>query len=366
MTNNAQYKSSITDKFNKHKEDIVKKNYINMKNFVLGGMFLAGIIALAAYFSYGAVPFFSNYFILFLYFVALNILMVFYFNDMTEKHLINIYLMITPIFLMGIYMGTFGDTTGGAVTIFILICTIPMIITDKPSHITSYTLVISCVFLIASYISKSHDIFMMDLINASIYISIGLGVNLLTLSDRVNSVEEFQYMREKAEIDHLTSIMNRGSGEKAVASLLNKNQFGSFFILDIDDFKSFNDTYGHDLGDKVLKKVAEKLSDLFDNKDIICRMGGDEFVVFSLQYTNQKTLESTLHRLKKNLESVLIDSKKINIKISIGGVICDQNNCTFKQVYNISDTNLYNIKNSGKNNCCISYISGISKNSITL
>ncbi len=357
MTNNAQYNSSISDKFNKHKEAIVRKNYINMKNFVLGGMLLAGIIALASYLSFGVVPFFSNYFIIFLYFVVLNILMRFYFNDIAEKHLINIYLMITPIFLMGIYMGTFGDTTGGAVTIFILICTIPMIITDKPSHITSYTLAISCVFLIASYISKSHDIFVMDLINASIYISIGLGVNLLTLSDRVNSVEEFQYMREKAEVDHLTSIMNRGTGEKAVVSLLNNNQLGSFLILDIDDFKSFNDTYGHELGDKVLKKVAQELRDLFDGKDIVCRMGGDEFVVFSLQYTNQETLENAIHKLQKKLDSVLIDSKKISIKISIGGVICNQHNCTFKQVYNISDTNLYNVKNSGKNNCRISHIS---------
>ncbi len=357
MINNAQYKPKISEKFNKHKEEIIKKNYINMKNFVLGGVFLAGIIALASYLSFGVVPFFINYFILFIYFVALNILMRFHFNDITKKHLINIYLMITPIFLMGIYMGSFGDTTGGAVTIFILICTIPMIITDKPSHITSYTLVISCLFLIASYVSKSHDIFVMDLINASIYISIGLGVNLLTLSDRVNSVEEFQYMREKAEFDHLTSIMNRGSGEKAVVSLLNKNQLGSFLILDIDNFKIFNDTYGHELGDEVLKKVAQELSNLFDSKDIVCRMGGDEFVVFSLQYTNQKTLENAIHKLQKKLESVLIDSEKLDIKISIGGVICDQHNCTFKQVYNISDTNLYNVKNTGKNNFRISHIS---------
>ncbi len=357
MTKNAKYNSSISDKINKYKEEIVEKNYINMKNFVFGGMFLAGLIALASYLSFGAVPFFLNYFIIFIYFVTLNILMIFRFDNITKNHLIYIYLMITPIFLMGIYMGTFGDTTGGAVTIFILICTIPMIITDKPSHITSYTLGISCIFLIASYISKSHDIFMMDLINASIYISIGLGVNLLTLSDRVNSVEEFKCMEEKAEIDHLTSIMNRGAGEKAIVSLLNKNQIASFLILDIDNFKTFNDTYGHDLGDKVLKKVAQELRILFDSKDIVCRMGGDEFVVFSLQYADQKSLETAIHKLQKNLESALINSEKLDIKISIGGVICDKANCTFKQVYNISDTNLYKIKNSGKNNYRISNIS---------
>ncbi len=356
MKIDARYNSHISEKFNKHKEAIVKKNYINMKNFVLGGMFLTGLITLASYFSFGAIPFFLNYFIIFLYFVFLNILMTFRFDWMAKNHLMHIYLMITPIFLMGIYMGSFGDTTGGAVTIFILICTVPMIITDKPSHIISYTLVISCIFLTSSYISKSYDIFMMDLINASIYISIGLSVNLITLSDRVNSVEEFQYMRKKAEFDHLTSILNRGAGEKAVVSLLNKNPVGSFLILDIDDFKTFNDTSGHELGDEVLKKVAQELSDLFDSQDVVCRIGGDEFVVFSIQYTNQKTLENAIHKLQKNLESVLINSNIVNITVSIGGVICNQPNCTFKQLYKISDTNLYNIKNNGKNNYNISNI----------
>ena len=96
----------------------------------------------------------------------------------------------------------------------------------------------------------------------------------------------------KASHDELTGAYNRSGYELLLSSV---DMCTTHLILfDLDNFKRVNDTYGHETGDRVLKKLVQTLQNNFHNDDYICRIGGDEFVVFMVHTTQmQKQLIST-------------------------------------------------------------------------
>ena len=86
-----------------------------------------------------------------------------------------------------------------------------------------------------------------------------------------------------AYYDSLTKLPNRTSFMNKLNEQLelvkSKNVEGAVFFIDLDNFKNINDTMGHDYGDKLLIHLAEQFEKLIDEKDIICRLGGDEFIL---------------------------------------------------------------------------------------
>ena len=91
-----------------------------------------------------------------------------------------------------------------------------------------------------------------------------------------------------SEHDVLTGVLNRYGLKKRIAELFNPEGEGYLCVVDIDNFKTINDTYGHETGDKVLIKIVEVLKKVFRDDDCICRIGGDEFVVFMVHSGNLK------------------------------------------------------------------------------
>lgn len=106
--------------------------------------------------------------------------------------------------------------------------------------------------------------------------------------------ERLQYL---SDTDRMTGINNRGSGEKKIKELLSDGQGGMFVLLDVDKFKSINDTFGHSVGDKVLITLANCLQKAFRANDIIMRLGGDEFAVYVPDVHNKNAGERIIQRL---------------------------------------------------------------------
>lgn len=100
--------------------------------------------------------------------------------------------------------------------------------------------------------------------------------------------EQQNLLRQKAERDALTGLFNRQAFEQMKAKLHNSRGKLAFLLLDVDVFKSINDTYGHDTGDEALIKVAELLEENFRTSDYIFRIGGDEFAVIMEKMTPDK------------------------------------------------------------------------------
>lgn len=117
-------------------------------------------------------------------------------------------------------------------------------------------------------------------------------------------------------------------------------------LIDIDDFKMVNDTYGHREGDRILSTVGKILLHLARDSDICCRYGGEEFAVI-LPLTSVDEADAIVNRMRKTLAQVLPDGKCVTV--SIGVAACGGNTKTYQQLVENSDAALYRAKKKGKN-----------------
>ena len=157
-----------------------------------------------------------------------------------------------------------------------------------------------------------------------------------------------QQLYEAANIDHLTGLLNRKSFYKLAGyELTNFRRYGRQFtaaLIDVDDFKSINDTYGFDVGDKVLQTVAKVMRSLLRNSDIIARTGGDEFIVML-----PETGADSVDVFNKIVKSIKYVDKPCQINLSIGVVTFNTPPKSVDDMLNITDSKMYVAKTYGKN-----------------
>lgn len=158
---------------------------------------------------------------------------------------------------------------------------------------------------------------------------------------------QFDQVKFYSEKDELTGIYNRRFVIKAYENTsLAKRTNNKFFILviDCDNFKTINDTYGHLKGDLVLKKLGEILAESISKKDIVARWGGDEFLVIG-SYTEQTNLETVIQNLKKKMET-LSNQVQMPIEASIGSAIYPNHSKDLFELIKIADDKMYQSKTS--------------------
>jgi len=147
--------------------------------------------------------------------------------------------------------------------------------------------------------------------------------------------------------DALTGMLNRiGFGDYIEKNSVN-GEYVTFLMFDLDNFKNVNDTYGHLVGDEVLKEASRRLDELLSVP--VCRWGGEEFAAFipGDSITNKECDEIVRKFQEKPME---IDDLKLNITVSMGAVVMkNQNNVTMPSVCNSADECLYKAKEEGKN-----------------
>ena len=120
-------------------------------------------------------------------------------------------------------------------------------------------------------------------------------------------------------------------------------------LIDIDHFKNVNDTFGHDVGDKVIRVVAKRISNYIRTSDAAIRWGGEEFIVSFERGMNKEQLRLKAEKICKFVASSQIEG--IDISISIGGVIVKEG--TFNDAYKMADSALYYSKENGRNRVTI-------------
>jgi len=153
----------------------------------------------------------------------------------------------------------------------------------------------------------------------------------------------------KSLTDALTGLRNRDYIKKELGTWLKDGGNGAMFMIDLDNFKTMNDTYGHIMGDKTLQQFAEVLKVYSEEKDMVCRLAGDEFVCFYPNLTDKEVA------CKKAEGIIRTFSNKMGelgyggiISVSIG-IMMAQGGEEFQTVYNKADKALYLVKNNGKN-----------------
>ncbi|MGL4487786.1 MAG: GGDEF domain-containing protein [Yersinia sp. (in: enterobacteria)] len=157
-------------------------------------------------------------------------------------------------------------------------------------------------------------------------------------------------MKDRANIDKLTQLNNRASVDYQLATIHNRRQACGLMILDIDHFKSINDTYGHDGGDIMLTAVSELLTHAVRDEDFIGRYGGEEFIVITHSHEPQ-TIKSVAERIRERVEDLdvtLPDGRRIKATISIGTSLYLPGMSMLKAL-KITDEALYQAKRQGRN-----------------
>lgn len=260
-----------------------------------------------------------------------------------------LYISFTPLFIGAVLLGTYFDPEKPAISIIIFLCVLPLFIIDKPHRIIAYQLFFTCVFVIASYLTKSADVFWADILYLPIYLALGISTNVFSLVERVESAENYVLIRHESECDSLTDLLNRKSGEEKLRRLFDAQVRGAFSIVDIDNFKFFNDRYGHQTGDSILREVGGAIASVFQASDVVWRLGGDEFAVYAVNMTDTDMCIRRFETLADKISGMRFPAcANEPLSISMGCTICSGKNLNFENVYRSSDTALYRAKNSGK------------------
>ncbi|NOR57451.1 MAG: diguanylate cyclase [Sulfurimonas sp.] len=174
---------------------------------------------------------------------------------------------------------------------------------------------------------------------------------------QLDMIDYIGIIKESSEKDFLTGIYNRKYVYEVGRKLFENAKRGNITLacamIDIDHFKNVNDTYGHDVGDKVIIQLAQELSSGFRQSDIVGRLGGEEFCVV-LSSPDVSKLENQFDKLRKKVENIVITgvhedktSYEFSFTISIGvtSVLC----ASFEEMLKFSDQKLYEAKNYGRN-----------------
>ncbi|WP_175420119.1 GGDEF domain-containing protein [Marinitoga sp. 1154] len=155
------------------------------------------------------------------------------------------------------------------------------------------------------------------------------------------------YLKNLSEKDKLTGLYNRLKFDEIINYQIDlykrEGRKFSLIMMDLDNFKEINDTFGHNIGDKILMEFSNILRKNLRKIDFVFRWGGDEFLII-LPNTNLKSAIKVAHKLKK---IILLDKNLKNITASIGLTVYNGEN--IDETINIADTALYNSKNSGRN-----------------
>ncbi|MCW8909332.1 MAG: diguanylate cyclase [Gammaproteobacteria bacterium] len=164
-----------------------------------------------------------------------------------------------------------------------------------------------------------------------------------------------QQLMHLARHDSLTGLANRAFLEEslkvAIAYANRNNKIVAFMFIDLDGFKKVNDDLGHDVGDLLLIRVANKLKGFVRAEDCVSRMGGDEFVVMLFGLDNEENVSVIAKRIIDDFsEPMDINGHSISIGVSIGISLFPQDADNCKDLIKCADQAMYQVKKSGKNN----------------
>ena len=168
-----------------------------------------------------------------------------------------------------------------------------------------------------------------------------------------------QELKNLAERDKLSNLLNKSAMEHKCRSYINREANGKFcalFIIDLDNFKSVNDSLGHMTGDMAIKDVAKKISLIFSEKDYLSRFGGDEFCIlmrFSERFTKDEVitiLKAKAVSLCETLEEDYFNNDiTVPVSASIGIALYPDGGSSYEDLFVVADEALYEVKQHGKN-----------------
>ncbi len=174
---------------------------------------------------------------------------------------------------------------------------------------------------------------------------IAVAIDRTTLKDKAGEFEQLSVT------DPLTGLLNRRYLEERLAEEITRSKRHRFsmslMMLDVDNFKSYNDSFGHPAGDSALRIVADILKETLRGADVAARYGGEEFAIL-LPQTSSEEAAQIGERIRKRVERTEFEKRPVTVSIGIAG--CSNEIDTPRDLISAADVALYAAKNHGRNN----------------
>jgi diguanylate cyclase len=191
----------------------------------------------------------------------------------------------------------------------------------------------------------------------SIILLRSIAISFYSTTLRLKLFEKSIAFEKAASHDELTGLYNRSIVLPAISEKIalckRKSIISSVAMMDIDDFKIINDTYGHTAGDQVLTRLGRYLSAKVRDSEIVARYGGEEFIVL-LPFTSNQEAMDTIERIRKGVEGMIWEGRLSGCQITLScGIAEVYSYDTVDSVIKRADKALYRAKSSGKNQVCV-------------
>ncbi|WP_391119879.1 diguanylate cyclase [Psychrobacillus sp. L3] len=244
---------------------------------------------------------------------------------------------------------TGGNTLIVGLVIGISIWKKPMSFHNAPYYFTYTIIQTSIVIFYLHHWSFSSIITILGFI---LYSIVSFSIVFVVLKQLSNLFNKIHQIEEMSETDYLTGLYNNRKFQEYAQNLLKTNDSFSLILLDIDHFKIVNDTYGHPIGDEVLKELAFRIKDSTNSQGgIVSRNGGEEFSVLLSNIAADKSIEiaETIRQAIERRPFQVSTGEQLTITISVGVSSYPENGHAIMELYKLADEALYIAKSSGRN-----------------
>lgn len=331
--------------------DFARENYRTLKILIYGGLALSVLFSYCVFVVIGGTGFGIRV-------TALEYLVFFgagacVFYNIKLKEIRHgtpcLYVFLGALIVFSAFISRGNAEGSGALAPFFLVLLTALVVWDSFGRVLIVSASFSLFLVIFFCVTTSGDGRTLNLFRLFIVFLMAAFVSHRHLSKEIGFMVSSETATNKAEHDALTGIYNRRGGEQLIAELAGKGSTGAFFILDVDDFKHINDSYGHAAGDNALICVAETLRKSFRESDVVMRMGGDEFIVYAQGLADMHNVENKLEALRAALHEIVIDEASgDHVTASIGCIVNLGSYTSYDALYAAADELLYKVKSDGK------------------
>ena len=267
------------------------------------------------------------------------------------------YVFLSILLASAIYISTFNQPYYPGTTFCVFLVALPMLIIDRPYRLLLYLVGTCAVYLLCSYLCKTPELFMVDLLNCICFFYLSLTVGLFVQNLRINEVVQRKSIERQRDHDGLTGLLSRAAFERDARAALLRGSVGAMLFLDIDSFKQINDSFGHVYGDAAIRAIAACIRSTMPPHTLAGRFGGDEFILCLTR--DGATLPSDIQAAAKALQcairsQIALPGRTDSLTVSIGACVVPDAGLSYEELLHRADSALYRAKRSGKNQCCVS------------